>query len=298
MSTTLLQELSRRPLCCDGAMGTQLIARGLAAGECGMTWNVKRPADVGSIQRAYREAGCDLITTNSFGGSRFALELHGLAGRVTDLNEAAARVARLAAGEQGWVLGDVGPFGGFLEPVGETTEEELREAFQAQIAAQIAGGVDAILVETMSDPAEALVGIAAAKACAPHLPVIVTYAFQPTAPNEFRTMMGVSASDAVRRSLAAGADIVGANCGTNLSLDDYVRLAEQLVAAAGVTPVIVQPNAGSPRTANGRTVYDATPGEMSANARRLLAAGVRLVGGCCGTTPEHLAAVSLTIRQV
>ena len=258
-TTPLLNELSLRPLVCDGAMGTQLLARGLTSGECGMLWNVNRPADVGGIHLAYRNAGCDLITTNSFGGSRFALEPHGLTSRGAELNRAAARVARSAAGDHGWVLGDVGPFGDFLEPVGDVTADDLREVFQAQIAALIEGGADAILVETMSDPAEAVVGIEAAKASATNVPVIATYAFQKTAPGEFRTMMGTSVAEAVQRATCAGAEIVGANCGTGLSLDDYVKLAEQLVAAAGNAAVIVQPNAGSPRIENGRTIYDATP---------------------------------------
>jgi 5-methyltetrahydrofolate--homocysteine methyltransferase len=277
-------------------MGTQLLARGLASGTCGMLWNVDRPGDVGGIHLAYRNAGCDLITTNSFGGSRFALELHGLAARGPELNRAAAQVARAVAGPDGWVLGDVGPFGDFLEPVGDTTAEELRDAFRVQMAALVEGGADAILVETMSDPAEAVVGIEAAKSCSPDVPVIATYAFQKTAPGGFRTMMGTSAAEAVRRATGAGAEIVGANCGTGLSLDDYVELAGQLVAAAGDATVIVQPNAGSPRTENGRTVYDATPEEMAATATRLLAAGVRVIGGCCGTTPEHLAAISRALR--
>jgi len=295
-STPLLQELSRRPLVCDGAMGTQLLARGLTSGECGMLWNVNRPGDVGGIHLAYRNAGCDLITTNSFGGSRFALKLHALENRVAELNRAAARVARAAAGETGWVLGDVGPFGDFLEPVGDVTADELRAAFQAQIAALIEGGADAILVETMSDPAEAVVGIEAAKLCSTTVPVIATYAFQKTAPGEFRTMMGTTAAEAVKSATGAGAEIVGANCGTGLSLDDYVKLAEQLVAAAGQAKVIVQPNAGSPRTENGRTIYDATPEEMAATALRLITAGVHIIGGCCGTTPAHLAAMSRAVK--
>jgi len=294
--TPLRKELFRRPLCCDGAMGTQLLARGLTSGECGMVWNVERPSDVGGIHLAYRDAGCDLITTNSFGGSRFALALHGLAARVTELNRAAARVARAAAGENGWLLGDIGPFGDFLEPVGEVTADELREAFQAQTAALLEGGADAILVETMSDPAEAVVGVEAAKACDKNIPVIVTYSFQKTATGEFRTMMGTAAAEAMNLAIAAGADIVGTNCGTALSLNDYVELAGQLVASAGKTPVIVQPNAGSPHTENGKTIYKATPEEMAANATRLLAAGVRIIGGCCGTRPAHLAAMSPAIR--
>jgi 5-methyltetrahydrofolate--homocysteine methyltransferase len=293
----LLDELSRRPLVCDGAMGTQLLARGLGSGECGMLWNLNRPGDVGGVHLAYRNAGCDLITTNSFGGSRFALALHGLAGRVAELNRAAAQVARAAAGDRGWVLADVGPFGDFLEPVGDVGADELRPAFRDQIAALLAGGADAVLVETMSDPAEAIVGVEAARACDPKIPVIVTYAFQKTAPGEFRTMMGTTADEAMQRAIAAGADIVGANCGTGLSLEDYVDLARQLVAAAGKTPVIVQPNAGSPRTENGKTLYKATPEEMAACAQRLLAAGVRIIGGCCGTTPALLTAMSRAVRE-
>ena len=277
-------------------MGTQLFARGLASGTCGMLWNVQRPCDVGTIHLAYRDAGSDLITSNSFGGSRFALERHGLAERVAELNRAAAQVARAAAGDHGWVLGDVGPFGDFLEPVGDITADELREAFRLQIAALIAGGADAILIETMSDPAEAVVAVEAAKACSPEVPVIVSYAFQKTAPGEFRTMMGTSVTAAMAAATGAGAAIVGANCGTTLSLDDYVQLAGQLVAAAGNAHVIVQPNAGSPHIENGLTLYHATPEEMAATTTRLLEAGVRVIGGCCGTTPVHLAAICQAVR--
>ncbi|MFN3408961.1 MAG: homocysteine S-methyltransferase family protein [Limisphaerales bacterium] len=291
----LLETLAHRPLCGDGAMGTELLARGLTGGECGMLWNVTRPADVEAIHRAYRAAGCALLTTNSFGGSRFALERHGLADRVAELNGAAARVARAAAGSTAWVLGDVGPFGDFLEPVGEVTADDLRAAFQEQIAALLEGGADAVLVETMSDPAEAVVGIEAARACSAHIPVIVTYAFQKTAAGEFRTLMGTGVNEAAQRAITAGADVIGANCGTGLRLEDYVELARQMVAAAGRTPVIVQPNAGAPRTEQGRTVYHATAADMAATARRFLEVGVRVVGGCCGTTPEHLAAMSRTL---
>lgn len=295
--TDLPNELAARTLCCDGAMGTQLLARGLGSGECGMLWNVDRPGDMRAIHDAYRAAGCDLLTTNSFGGSPFALDAHGMAGRVAELNRAAAQVARAAAGEDGWVLGDVGPFGDFLEPLGDTTADELRDAFRLQIEALLAGGADAILVETMSDPAEAVVGVEAAKACNAETPVIVTYAFQKTGPGVFRTMMGTGVEEAVQRATGAGAQIVGANCGTSLGLDDYVELAKQIVSAAGGAHVIIQPNAGSPRTENGCTVYNATSDQMAALALQLLAAGVRIVGGCCGTSPEHLSAISHAMRM-
>jgi 5-methyltetrahydrofolate--homocysteine methyltransferase len=293
----LLEALNQHPLCCDGAMGTQLLARGLASGTCGMLWNLDRPGDIQAVHDAYRSAGCDLITTNSFGGSASVLDRHGLSTHAAELNRAAAGLARIAAGEGGWVLGDVGPFGDFLEPLGEMTADELREIFRAQIAALLEGGADAVLVETMSDPAEAVIGVEAARLCSPDVPVVVTYAFQKTAPGEFRTMMGTEVADAVRRATGAGAQIVGANCGTSLDLNDYVELAKQIVAAAGGAHVILQPNAGSPRTEGDRTVYDATPQEMAVAASQLLAAGVRIVGGCCGTTPAHLASMSGAIRN-
>jgi 5-methyltetrahydrofolate--homocysteine methyltransferase len=278
-------------------MGTQLLARGLTSGTCGMLWNVERPDDVATIHRTYRDAGCDLITTNSFGGSHFALLRHGLADRVAELNRAAAQTARTAAGDHGWVLGDVGPAGDFLEPLGDLTADDLRNALRVQISALLEGGADAILLETLSDPAEAVVGVEAAKACAADVPVIVTYAFQRTAAGEFRTMMGTTVAAALRAATDAGAAIVGANCGTALSLGNYVELAGQLVAAAGDAAVILQPNAGLPRVANGLTVYDATPEEMAATATLLLDAGVRIIGGCCGTTPAHLAAMNRALRS-
>jgi 5-methyltetrahydrofolate--homocysteine methyltransferase len=295
--TSLLSELSRRPLCCDGAMGTQLLARGLKSGECGMTWNLDRPADVGAIHQAYRDSGCDLITSNSFGGSQYTLERHGLGNRMAELNRGAARVAGTVAGDKGWVLGDVGPFGDFLEPLGDTTADDLLAVFRGQIDSLLAGGADAILVETMSDPAEAVVGVEAAKFCDPKVPVIVTYAFQKTASGGFRTMMGADPITAVQVAIKAGADIVGANCGTSLSLDDYVELARQIVRASNDKHVIVQPNAGAPRIENGQTVYNATPEQMADTAMKLLAVGVRIVGGCCGTTPAHLASINRAIKK-
>jgi 5-methyltetrahydrofolate--homocysteine methyltransferase len=295
VASRFLEELRRRVLMCDGAMGTQLIARGLASGECGVLWNVERRDDVLAIHRAYRGAGCDLITTNTFGGSPSALARHGLEDRTSELNASAARLAAEAAGQSGFVLGDVGPFGDFLEPVGDTSVEQARDIFRRQIAGLLEGGSDAILVETMSDPAEVEVAVAAAKgAGAPA--VIATYAFQRSADGSFRTMMGNDVADSLGRARAAGADVVGANCGTSLTLEDYAALAAELVAGAQGTPVILQPNAGSPRMVGDSAVYDATPGDMAALVLRLLGAGVRIIGGCCGTTPAHLLAMAAVAR--
>jgi 5-methyltetrahydrofolate--homocysteine methyltransferase len=292
MKRKLMEELMARPVCGDGAMGTLLMARGMASGACGMSWNIDRADDVKSIHDAYRAAGSQLITTNSFGGSRFVLDHHGRAADVRALNLAAAQVARAAAGDDAWVLGDVGPCGDFLEPVGDLTPDEVRAAFRDQIEALLEGGADAILVETMSDPAEMVLGIEAALACDPEIPVIATYAFQKTATGEFRTMMGTPVNEAITRAVEAGAKIVGANCGAALDLDDYVSLCEKIAAAAGGAHVIIQPNAGAPQQVNGRTLYLATPEQMAETATRLLEAGARIVGGCCGTTPAHLAAIA------
>lgn len=291
----LLESLRSRVLVCDGAMGTQLMKRGMRPGECGMLWNIDRPDDVAHVHREYFKAGCQLITTNSFGGSRVALDQHGMAGRVAELNLASARLVRQVVGQDAWVLGDVGPFGGFLEPVGDVTEAQLGEIFREQIAALIEGGADAILVETMSDPNEAAVAVRTAKQLS-SIPVIATFAFQ-KAGGEFRTMMGSAVADVVNASIQAGADIVGANCGTSLNLDDYVTLAEALVTAAGRVPVIVQPNAGSPKMMGADAVYDALPEGMAQLALRLRKAGVRVIGGCCGTTPAHLEAMARALRS-
>ena len=290
MKTDLLSSCLAGTLVCDGAMGTQLFARGLTPGECGMRWNEERPADVEAVHSAYALAGCRLITTNSFGGTRSMLERHGSGDRVLDWNRQAAALARAAAGADGWVLGDVGPFGDFLEPLGDTTEEQLLGIFREQIGALVEGGADAVLVETMSDPAEAAAGVRAAKSVAA-LPVIVTFAFQKSG-GGFRTMMGTPAAEAIAAALEAGADIVGANCGTDLSLDDYAALAKDLKAAAGMAPAILQPNAGAPKNTPDGIRYDATPEEMAAAALRLREAGVSIIGGCCGTTPAHLAAMT------
>ena len=286
----LLDALASRRLLCDGAMGTQLFAAGLAVGECGMIWNAEYPEKVRRVHEDYLRSGCRLLTTNTFGGTAYALEHHGMADRAAELNRAGARIAREAAGDSAWVLGNVGPFGDFLEPLGETSADDLAAMFRNQIKA-LADCCDAILIETMSDPAEMEISVRAAKQVTA-LPVIGTYAFQKAGPSGFRTYMGTSVEEAVERALAAGADVVGTNCGVDLSAADYVALARQLVRAAGPAPVIVQPNAGSPHTSETGFSYDATTEEMAALAEGLATAGARIVGGCCGTNPGLLEAMS------
>lgn len=291
---SLRQTLAQRPLLGDGATGTQLQSMGLAPGACGERWNLDHPDRVRELHRRYLAAGSDLLTTNTFGGTTLVLAGHGLASQAHALNVAAARLAREIAGEQAWVLGDVGPCGGLLEPLGDVTPESATDAFRAQAAALLEGGADAILVETMSDPAEMELAVRAARAAGAAI-VIATYAFQKSAMG-FRTMMGTTAAECLSRALTAGADFVGANCGTELSLEDYEKLTAELVAAAQGAPVIVQPNAGSPVLREGKICYAESAAQFAAAAPRLLAAGARIVGGCCGSTPEHIAAMRNLVK--
>lgn len=282
----------------DGGMGTRLIAAGMPFGASPVAWGCDTPDVLRAIHQAYADAGCRILTTNTFRGSRTALAEHGLADQTDALNCAAAQMAQLVAQDGDapcWVAADVGPFGGFLEPLGDTTPAQLRAVFVEQLRALRKGGADVVVIETMSDPAEVAVAIDAAREVA-DWPVIATYAFERQG-EDFRTMMGIDAASAMRRTIDAGADVVGANCGTGLTLDDYVQLAEQLVVAAGSVPVIVQPNAGPPRMIDDQSVYDATPSQMAATATELIATGVRIIGGCCGTEPEHLAAMADALRE-
>lgn len=295
MKINLLDAVRHHPRVCDGAMGTQLMAAGLAPGQCGERWNLTRPNDVTQIHQRYHDAGCQLITTNTFGGTRTQLARHACEDQLQKLNQNAATIAANVVGDHGWALGDIGPFGDFLEPFGEYTTAQLIDIFTQQAAALHEGGVDAFVVETMADTNELTAAVYAAHQAAPHLPVIATFAFQKSG-DQFNTMMGVCVQQAVDAARAAGADIVGANCGTALDLVDYRRLADLLLHAADDTPVILQPNAGSPRQTEAGTSYDATPDDMASLAKDLVASGVAIVGGCCGTTPDHLRAIAAAVN--
>lgn len=297
----LMERITSRVVLCDGGMGTQLMAAGLGTGENGVLWNVEQKEKIQAIHRNYCEAGCELITTNTFQASREALAMHGLSDRTVELNRAAASLAKEVAEETGGearplVMADIGPFGGFLEPLGETTADEAAGVFREQLEAMRAGGADGVIVETMSDPSELAVAVRTAKAIGDWA-VVATFAFEKQADGAFRTMMGTDAGSAMATAVDAGADVVGANCGTSLSLEDYVLLAELLVKAAERTPVIVQPNAGTPQMVDGVSVHPAKADEMAAIVPRLMNAGVRVIGGCCGTTPAHLRAMGEALRS-
>jgi 5-methyltetrahydrofolate--homocysteine methyltransferase len=282
----LLETLQDRTLLGDGAMGTQLQIAGIKAGGCGEFWNLDQPEKVHEIQSRYSGSGSDCLISNTFGGSRFTLRRHGHAEQAYEINKAGAEVARQALGEEGWVLGDVGPFGDFLVPLGETTEEELFDILSQQIRGLLDGGSDAILLETQTAIEEITVGIRAAKALnAPC--VIASFAFDKVV-DGYRTMMGISPADVVDQLDGLGVDIFAANCGTGLDITDYVQVVEQYRAATD-KPIMAQPNAGQPSMKVGRVIYLETPEKMAGHVPDLVAAGASIVGGCCGTTPEHIA---------
>jgi 5-methyltetrahydrofolate--homocysteine methyltransferase len=271
----------------DGGMGTLLQDSGLEAGNCGELWNVDNPDAVRTIHEQYAAAGATFLTTNTFGGTRPRLDLQGAGERVEELNRAAAELARGVADAHGLlVAGDLGPTGELLEPMGTRTQDEAREVFEEQLRALVAGGIDVVLIETMSDLSEVEAAVAAARNVAPDLPIITTLSFD----TNLHSMMGVSPAQAVTTLGALGVDAVGANCGRGPS--EMEAIAEALVAARpeGLL-LIAQTNAGLPQLVGDHFEYDAPPQELADHAIRLHDAGIDLIGACCGSTPDHVRAM-------
>jgi 5-methyltetrahydrofolate--homocysteine methyltransferase len=284
----LLQDAAReRPLLGDGAMGTQLMFAGLEQGNCGEAWNLTHPERVLAIQRRYAEAGAECIITNTFGGSRIMLNRHGEAGHVAEINKAGVAITREAlGGKDGYVLGDIGPFGGLLEPYGDFTASQVRGAFEEQAAALVEAGADAIIIETQTSLEELLIGIESAQAAGAKC-IIGSMAYDVTLDGStFRTMMGIEPERAAEFMEEHGAHIVALNCGTGMDME-RARAAVERYKSATSLPVMVQPNAGKPRLVNMKVVYDETPEQMVQGLMPLLNAGVNVVGSCCGSTPDH-----------
>jgi 5-methyltetrahydrofolate--homocysteine methyltransferase len=294
MNSLLDRIRNHEVLVCDGAMGTQLIARGLAAGECPESWCTARPDDVREIAAGYVEAGADIIETNSFGGNGLKLKAYGLEGKVRGLNKAAAEIARDAIGKQGYVAGSVGPTGVFAKGEGGKIEAaEFYPFFREQVVALAEGGADAICIETMWSAREAEQAIRAAKENTV-LPVICTFTFD-KGPRGFRTAVGLSPERACEAALQAGADIVGANCGNGL--DAMIEIARLIRSAFPEATLMIQANAGLPKFADGQTVYLEDPAYMASHIGELVQAGANIVGGCCGTTPDHIRAIVAALRS-
>ncbi len=294
----LLQDAIReQPLLGDGAMGTQLMLGGLEQGNCGVAWNLTHPECVLAIQRRYVEAGSECIITNTFGGSRIMLKRHSKADHVVEVNKAGVEIARQAFGErEGYVLGDIGPFGGLLEPFGDHTESQVRSAFEEQALALVEAGADAIIVETQTSLEELLIGIEAAQAAGAKC-IIGSMAYDVTLDgSNFRTMMGIEPERAAEFMEEHGAHVVALNCGTGMEMQ---RARQAVLRYKSVTslPVMVQPNAGKPRLIDMKVIYDETPEQMVRGLMPLLETGVNLVGACCGSTPEHIRAFRIVMDE-
>jgi len=280
---------SGRVLISDGAWGTAIFEQGCPPDDCLESWALTHVEALRQLAAGYLAAGADMVKTDTFGANRFHLAHFGLQDQVARINEAAAGASRVAAGDDHWVIASVGPSGMML-CTQEVTPDELSQAFREQVVGLAAGGADAICIETMSDPEEAALAIQAAKDNT-GLEVIATFSFAKTVRGDFRTMMGADPAEAVAAAVAA--DIVGANCGDGIA--DMVELVRQM---RGLTakPIVVHANAGLPHTAGGRTTFPDSPADMARWVPDLIAAGAGIVGGCCGTTPAHIAAMRAAVR--
>ena len=290
--SAIYDALAKATLASDGAMGTMLQARGLTDGGAPELWNVEKPEEIEAVLEAYAAAGANFITTNTFGGTSGRLAMHGLEDRLEELNKAGAAIARKVADRHPgcFVMGDIGPSGELMEPMGTLTPESGKELFAAQIKALVAGGVDAILIETMSDLGEVEAAVSAAQEVAPGMPIIVTLSFD----NNLRPMMGVKPAMAVTHLASLGVRIIGANCGRGT--DEMSQIAKELVGARpeGVF-IITQSNAGLPKLQGDEFIYDGTPEEMARYAKEMKDLGVNIVGSCCGSSPAHTQAISAAI---
>lgn len=275
----------------DGAMGTQLIARGIEAGKCNDYLNIESPDIIFDIHRSYFEAGSDAVLTNTFGANKYALARRNLSDKVQQINKAAAKIARRAAGEQKYVLGDIGPSGDFLQPLGGLEPDELKDAYVRQAKALLAGGVDGFIIETMTALDEITIAIEAVKSVCYDLSVFASMAFD-KAGTDYRTMMGVDVKSAASKIVPLGVDAVGFNCGS-LNMEQYVELAEiYATELKGQTVLLAEPNAGKPEMVEDKVVYKVTPEDFAAAAEKIHSAGINIVGGCCGTNPEHIKAMA------
>jgi 5-methyltetrahydrofolate--homocysteine methyltransferase len=288
--------IAERPLLLDGGLGLALMVRGFAVGECPEEWNVSHPADIEDIHRAFYAAGSDIVNTNSFGGTGLRLEAHGMGARAIEFNEAAARIAVALRDREfpgRFVAGDIGPCGKMVKPMGDSDPEALRASFAEQAGALVRGGVDLLNIETMFDLTEARIAVEAAVAAAAGRPVVASMAFKPAA-RGFRTMMGVDPASAVAALKAAGAALVGCNC--EISAEPMAELVPLLAELnGGVT--CAQPNAGQPRLEGGKTVYGETSAHFAAVVGGYPRLGAGIVGGCCGTPPESIAALAAALGR-
>lgn len=276
-------------LTADGATGTMLQQAGLPAGSAPERWNLENPDAIRALHQGYIDAGADMVLTNTFGGSRVKLEREGLGSKAGEINRAAALLAREVAGEDHFVLGDIGPTGQLIEPLGPLSYVDAVDTFAEQAAGLAAGGVDAILIETMSDLNEAKAAVEGVKR-ATTLPVLVTMSFD----TRGRTMMGVKPAKAIKELWPLGLAAVGANCGRTLT--ETLTAIEEMRQTLPEAVLIAKPNAGLPHLEDGNSVYDVTPEIMAEYAHKFAAQGVKIFGGCCGSNPTHIRAIASALK--
>jgi len=289
--TPFLDALASRVLVCDGAMGTMLYGKGVFINRCFESLNLSQPGLVSEVHREYLAAGADVIETNTFGASRLKLRAFGLGDQVHAINLAGARLAREAAGDRAYVAGAIGPLGVRIEPWGKTGVDEAREYFREQAAALVEGGVDLLMLETFRDWNEAAAAIDAVRSVC-DLPIVAAV----TTEDDGNSLDGTPAEQFGPALVARGANVVGVNCSVGPA--PMLETVERLAEACGDVPLVAQPNAGKPRDIEGRNIYLCSPEYMATYARRFIASGVRLVGGCCGTTPEHIRQIALAVKQL
>ena len=278
----------------DGAWGTFLQAKGLKPGECPEMMNLTHPDVVFGIARAYIEAGSNMVETNSFGGSSIKLRHYNLQDKAYELNKQAALISKKAAGTHHFVLGSIGPTGKILM-MGDITEEELYRSFAEQARALAEGGADALIIETMTDLDEARIAVSAASDNT-DLEIFCTMTFEKTKIGEFRTMMGVSPTDMVKKIVPEGASVIGANCGNGIK--DMIGIVKEIRGVDKDIPILVHANAGIPVYLDGKTVFPETPTEMASYIQEIVLAGANIIGGCCGTTPDHIACIHKKIGEM
>ncbi len=294
MRTSLTALLATgKPIIADGAMGTMLMSLGLGQGRAPELWNVEQPDKVRIVYRGYIDAGSQIILTNTFGGVRYRLEMHGLGERVHELNKAAAELARLEADrvpQPVVVAGSMGPTGQMLQPYGLLAEEDAVAAFEAQARALIEGGVDVLWIETMSDLGEVRAAVTGARRADPAFPLVTTMTFDTNG----RTMMGVTPEQAIAELSGYGVVALGGNCGKGP--DELQEVIRKMHAINPEAVLIAKANAGLPRLIEGALIYDATPEVMAEFALKLRADGATIIGACCGSTPDHIRAIAAALR--
>jgi 5-methyltetrahydrofolate--homocysteine methyltransferase len=294
MKTIVETVKSGAVLVSDGAWGTFLHKKGLEPGQCPELWCITRKSDVLDIAQSYVNAGADMIESNSFGANRFKLMHYGLEGRAKEMNRAAAAISREAAGPNRHVIASMGPTGKILM-MGDVAEEEIYNAFKEQALALEEGGADACCIETMTAIDEACIAVKAARENT-KLEVVCTFTFDKTVDATYRTMMGVSPAEMASALVKSGAHVIGTNCGNGMA--QMIEIVREIRATDKTTPVLVHANAGLPQNRDEGIFFPETPDMMSGMVKDIIAAGANIIGGCCGTTPEHIGAIVKEVKKV